>query len=196
MKKLHLILLLTLIIWVISLITVYNKGKQKYIAQDETLSYSYFSGMDTVVNSYWNYSDFQFYLNFVQTDYGSVEKIYTSIHLNKTNQDYYLFDCHSTYGDYAQEPTFLFDDIMAFPYHTGGKYSRCAGLELIKITSDTVIYIGPVCGYEDIDKDKRKEFFVYVISEYGICEADHKFEKIEVTLKSDSLFYPFPRGEY
>ena len=72
--------------------------------------------MDTVVNSYWNYPDFQFYLNIVQNDYGSVEKIFTSIHLNQTNQDYYLFDCHSTFKDYTQEPTFLFNNIISYGY--------------------------------------------------------------------------------
>jgi len=94
------------------------------------------------------------------------------------------------------EPKRLFDDLYSFPYYTGGNCSRCSGIDLFRVRDDTAIFLGPVVGYEDIDDDGVKEFYLFVVSGYGEGTAFDKFEKLEVFLEGDSLIYPYLDGAY
>ncbi len=93
-------------------------------------------------------------------------------------------------------PKWLFGSIYSFPYYSGGNYSRSLGIELFKVTRDTVIYLGKVCGYKDLDKDGKKEFYIYEVSEFGEGQAGNKYISLPVILRGDSLIYPFIDGGY
>ena len=97
---------------------------------------------------------------------------------------------------WVQSPTRLFDDIYAYKYYTGGNYSRSSGFEIFRMNEDTAFYLGPVVGYDDIDEDGEKEFWLFVFAETGEGAAYNKYEKLKVEFTGDSLIYPFLDGAY
>jgi hypothetical protein len=136
---------------------------------------------------------FDFRVIHVGNDYPP-EESYAILQFHHSEAEIKLFDCHPALTDMGAEPEKLFDNIYAFPYHTGGNYSRSSGIEIFRVTSDSVKYIGPVCGYEDINHDGNKEFYVYKVAQFGTGQAFDVYDTITVELIGDSLDYPFFDG--
>lgn len=181
-------------LWVSSLLWVYEKVKCPPPPYE--FHYEPLFVIDTVVTRSWEFEGFQFYLKHITKGGYPTMKAFTSVHINSTDECYFLFDCHWVIDEMGAEPERLFDDVYSYPYYTGGNYSRSSGIDLFRVRDDTAIYLGPVVGYEDIDDDGVKEFYLYVVSEFGEGAAFNKFEKLEVTLEGDFLVYPFLDGAY
>ena len=47
---------------------------------------------------------------------------------------------------------------------------------------------------DDIDDDGQKEFWLFVVSDFGEGAAFNIYEKLEVGFTGDSLIYPFLDG--
>lgn len=182
------------ILWFVSILAVYFIAVNKNHTQNS--HYESSIEADTIIKKSWELEHFQLYFkHVVEGDSYSVSAFLT-IHLNNNDQNYYLFDCNPYMDEDAIAPQRLFDNIYCFPYVTGGNYSRSSGIELFRVTSDTVVYIGKVCGYDDIYKNGENEFWIYIVSEYGEGNAFNNLEKVPVKLSGDSLIYPFLDGGY
>lgn len=181
-----------LAVWILSLKVVYYYAENNLQVSDT--SYYSILNQDTIVKSFWVFDHFQFYLKHIGLGYP--EKAFITIHLNATDANYKLFECHSAIDGTGAAPERLFDNIYSYPYYTGGNYSRSSGIELFRVAKDTVIYIGPVCGFEDMNNDGKKEFYVYDLVFWGESHAQSKYDTIIVELIGDSLAYPDFDGSY
>jgi len=182
-------------LWASSILFVYMKVKcpppPPLAYQSEPLF-----PIDTVVTRCWEFEGFQLYLNHITGDIFSGRNAFTSVHINSSNESYFLFYTHEFINEMGAEPIRLFDDIYAYKYYTGGNYSRSSGFEIFRMNEDTAIYFGPVVGYDDIDEDGEKEFWLFVLAETGEGAAFNKFEKLKVEFTGDSLIYPYLDGAY
>lgn len=179
--------------WLISLkVVILNSQKEEPAGL-----FSNESSMDQdSIIKHWEFSHFQFYLKRNIPESAFSDEVFTSVHLNSLDTSFFLFNCHPAIVDAGAEPKWLYDDIHSFPYYTGGNYSRSSGLEIFRILDSTVVYIGKVCGYKDIDKDGKSEFYIYIVTEYGAGQATNVYETVPVDLIGDSLAYPFLDGGY
>jgi hypothetical protein len=89
----------------------------------------------------WDMGHFDFRVIHIGNDYPP-EESYAILQFHHSEAEIKLFDCHPALTDMGAEPEKLFDNIYAFPYHTGGNYSRSSGIEIFRVTSDSVKYIG------------------------------------------------------
>ena len=151
---------------------------------------------DTIVKAFWDFGYFQFYYKHIEEGTSFSSNAFSTIHLNQNDKSFFLFNCNPNMDEEVISPQRLFDNVYSFPYSTGGNYSRSSGVELFRVRRDTVVSLGRVCGYDDIDKNGKKEFWVYIVSEYGEGNAFNKLEKVLVKLSGDSLIYPFLDGGY
>jgi hypothetical protein len=189
-------LLFSAIVAIWGIATMYVYKKVRFPPENQELQYDPLYELDTVVTRYWEFEGFQFYLKHIHGVTMIEKKAFTSVHLTASDQSYFLFDAHEFINEMGAEPVWLFDDIYSYPYYTGGNYSRSRGIEIFRVNEDTAIYLGPVVGYDDIDEDGQKEFWLFVISEFGEGAAFNKYEKLEVFLEGDSLIYPYLDGAY
>lgn len=166
-------------LWASSILFVYKKVKCPPPPPPESHYESLFP-IDTMVTRCWEFDGFQFYLK----------------HINATDESFFMFDTHWLIDKMGAEPERLFGDIYSYHYYTGGNYSRSSGIEIFRMNTDTAIYLGPVCGYDDIDEDGEKEFWLYIVSEFGEGAAFNKYEKLKIEFTGDSLIYPFLDGSY
>jgi Ca2+/Na+ antiporter len=150
---------------------------------------------DTVIVKSWDMGYFDFKVLEIGDHYRT-EKNFATIQFHDSDSEIVLFDCYPALTDMGAEPEKLYENIYAFPYYTGGNYSRSSGIELFRVTADTVIYIGPVCGYEDFNNDGDKEFYMYKVAQSGPRQAFDIYDTITVELMGDSLDYPFFDGSY
>jgi hypothetical protein len=140
----------------------------------------------------------------VDAEFGIPEKVFAEIMLKSDSSVWYLFECHALFGNAEYlEQNFMehvTDNLWWFPYFTGGNYCRATGYNLIAIQQNSVKYLGQLGGYEDINGDSLKEFWVYVVtddldkscSEYVIEKL--KVDMIEDNGFKDTLSYPFEGG--
>lgn len=161
---------------------------------------------DTLTVKTWETGDFAFAIKtLVDPEFGTQENTFTVVRLKSDSEERFLFDCHPLFGniEYLEEGFFahVSNDLWWFPYCTGGNYCRATGYNLIEIQPDRVKYLGQVGGYEDIDGESLKDFWVYVVtdylnkscSEYGIDKM--KVEIIKKEGLNDTLSYTY-EGTY
>ena len=103
----------------------------------------------------------------------------------KTGIELFLFEIFHLIA--SNNPEHLFGDYYSFHFEDTGNSIYAQGFYLIKVTRDTAFMIAPYSGYEDIDGDGKKEFFVYDLEEMGESHAGNKYNKLEVELRNDSL---------
>jgi hypothetical protein len=142
---------------------------------------------DTTIYRFVNFPEFQFYIKKVTCSTCN-PWYFTSVHLNQVDKSFYLFKILGDYYDKSLE--YLYEDYYAYPYWTGGNYSRASGINIIKITSDTAKFLGPVCGYDDIDNNGSKELYIDDVTDMSTgVKAAYTYERTEVFIKNDTLVY-------
>ena len=110
-----------------------KQGNQR-ISLDES------SGLDTIIKATWDFRYFQLYYNHVVEGGNYPLNAFASIQLSK-GRYYYLFDCNPYMDINVITPRRLYEDLFSFPYASGGNYSRNSGIEVFRVTTDTVVYI-------------------------------------------------------
>jgi hypothetical protein len=178
-------------LWFISLKVVCLKCQKGVPTQE--FDYKSPARLDTCVRLYWEFPNFQFYLKEI-TMGGDKIDAFSTVHLNSMDADFYLFSSHKYLYELGVEPKRLYGNIWSFPYSTGGKDTKSEGLEIFRITDSTVVYIGRVSGWKDINGDGLSELFIYEVIEYGIAEAFNKWGAFIVELSGDSLINKFDEG--
>jgi hypothetical protein len=142
------------------------------------------------VIKYYNHEGFQFYIKKI---HGLDSPYEACIHLNSNDANYYLFETNHL-EDISQEN----DSIFSRPYYSYGNCLQCSGLEIIFI-KDSLIYLGRVGDYDDIDGDSIKELYILVESGgSGLPHAKMTVEKVEIQISENgkSLVYPGPYNEF
>jgi len=109
------------------------------------------------------------------------------VRLVNSGKSYFLFETIQEFS--TKDFEHLYDSYYAFPYWTGGNYCRAVGINVLKITPDTAIFLGPLSGYDDIDDNGTNELFIEVVIESDGAHTDEVIEKLEVFIENDSLRY-------
>jgi hypothetical protein len=163
--------------------------------------YKYERKFDTITVRTWEEESFTFSIkNLIDAEFGSEEATIAVVQLKSDGIERFMFKCHHLFGsdNYLQNDFFkhVKDDLWFFNYYSGGNYSRAVGYHLIRIKSDFVKYLGPVCGYDYIDiSNSDKEFYVNMVTDdlQKSC-SEYVIEKFSVTVLEDTIKYPFPDG--
>lgn len=148
--------------------------------------YSFDKKLDTNLAYSQNFKVFNFNIQEIKSE-TTDNKYHCFIRFLESNKSYFLFETTKEYKN--ENLKHLFENYYAFPYFTGGNYCRAIGINIIKVTDDTAVFLGPVSCYDDINGNGTKELYIDVVVESVGAHIDDVVEKFEVILKNDSLFY-------
>lgn len=86
---------------------------------------------------------------------------------------------------------FINNNLFYFAHYTGGNSINAENRKaLIAIENDKIYFCGHFSGYEDIDSDGVKDFYIWEISKAGRDHASHEYEKAKMVFENNILAMP------
>lgn len=79
---------------------------------------------------------------------------------------------------------------FSYEYFTGGNSVNAECYQLIEFTENNVYLVGIYKGFEDIDNDKKKDFYVLVSENENTAAANQKYKKEKLKIINHIFEYP------
>lgn len=84
----------------------------------------------------------------------------------------------------------IYNNFYSYKYFTGGNDVNAECFQLIQITKTNVSLIGKYKGYDDIDGDGIKDFYILVETNMTKSHADFEYKKTKIEIKDNHFIYP------